>query len=268
MTPNADPKESALTPQDLHCHIRPVFQDILAQAASGTRGAAVLDFGSGRGELVGCLRQRGWRAFGIDVCPRYIEHGQLVNRMFTDDFPILSASKGGRTCFPDAFFDLIISDQVLEHVQDIDKSAKEIGRILKTGGITLHIFPSRHSLVEMHLKMPIVHWLPKNLTRKAAIRLFLHLGLGDTPLVDVKSRTNTLYKYSIEQTFYRGRREIERAFGAHGIRLDFDSALRAKLGSYHGPGARILRTVSHVVPPYLFLCTLMSAHAIGIKEEK
>ena len=54
------------------------------------------------------------------------------------------------------FFDIVISNQVLEHIESIDLVIDEIARITKSGGIGLHIFPSRRHLIEAHLKMPFI----------------------------------------------------------------------------------------------------------------
>ena len=51
--------------------------------------------------------------------------------------------------FSDGYFDIIITEDVLEHIEDIDKAFREINRVLKLGG--MHVFT-----VPVHEKYPTV----------------------------------------------------------------------------------------------------------------
>jgi SAM-dependent methyltransferase len=55
-------------------------------------------------------------------------------------------------------FDVIVSNQVLEHVADADLFFAELARLLAPGGVSVHLFPSHHVVVEPHLHTPFVHW--------------------------------------------------------------------------------------------------------------
>jgi 2-polyprenyl-6-hydroxyphenyl methylase/3-demethylubiquinone-9 3-methyltransferase len=99
------------------------------------KGLRVLDLGCGRGELTGALRARGARAFGIEVDERFVESGKILDVLFQDELPVLSTvDREGRSIFPSEFFDLVISDQVLEHVADLEAVTAEVARVLKPGG--------------------------------------------------------------------------------------------------------------------------------------
>ena len=65
--------------------------------------------------------------------------------------------------YEDDFFDLIISDQVMEHVCDQACAYREIYRILKPGGTSVHIIPAKYDPIEPHIKVPFgglisSHW--------------------------------------------------------------------------------------------------------------
>ena len=65
--------------------------------------------------------------------------------------------------FADDYFDLIISEDVLEHVQDVDKAFVEINRVLKTGGhhiFTVHVHEARKTLDRTDLPRKIYHGDP------------------------------------------------------------------------------------------------------------
>jgi SAM-dependent methyltransferase len=49
---------------------------------------------------------------------------------------------GRRLPFPDAAFDAVFSSNVLEHVQDLDALLGEIQRVLRPGGLSLHLMPT------------------------------------------------------------------------------------------------------------------------------
>ncbi len=50
-----------------------------------------------------------------------------------------------------------------------------------SGGVGIHCFPGARMYWEDHLKMPFVHWLPKNKSRRYWIALMLILRKGPSP---------------------------------------------------------------------------------------
>jgi hypothetical protein len=78
-----------------------------------------------------------------------------------------------KTPFEDGFFHIILSDQVFEHVSDINALTTELSRLTCSQGEGLHFFPAKWCLIELHLFIPIIHWLPKNKLRSWWIRLML-----------------------------------------------------------------------------------------------
>ncbi len=190
----------------------------------------VLDFGCGRGRLVGQLRMAGWSAFGVDVDERFTRSGYILDEKWPGNSPILAALDGdGRTSFPDQFFDAIISDTVLEHVSDLDRLAAEMRRIIKPGGVLFHRFPGRWNLIEPHYFLPFVHWLPpRSIARHATARFLLALGLGvkfPFPL-RTADKAHIICQYADTHTFYRSHRKICAIFENNGIRLDFGRQMR------------------------------------------
>jgi SAM-dependent methyltransferase len=106
--------------------------------------ATILDFGCGAGERVEELRRRGYQAFGCDIAlPR--EADDIFQPIATDPY---------RLPYKDASFDIIYSVTVFEHVMDYDSALAEIRRVLKPGGTTVHVFPSRWKPIETHAYVP------------------------------------------------------------------------------------------------------------------
>lgn len=60
--------------------------------------------------------------------------------------------------YAEGSFDVVVSNQVLEHVADADLFFAELARVLAPGGVSVHLFPSHHVVIEPHLHTPFVHW--------------------------------------------------------------------------------------------------------------
>jgi SAM-dependent methyltransferase len=85
-------------------------------------------------------------------------------REFGGRYPQVRAVHYDGSDFPfgDKSFDIVWSNAVLEHVGEREeqlKFLKEIKRTAKHGFITT---PNRHFPVEIHTRLPFVHWLPKS----------------------------------------------------------------------------------------------------------
>lgn len=80
--------------------------------------------------------------------------------------------------FESGFFDLAMSNQVLEHVADLNAFFAEQRRVLKPCGIGIHHFPAAESLFDPHSGAPFAHWPKSDRGRAAVLRLFSNLGIG------------------------------------------------------------------------------------------
>lgn len=119
----------------------------------------ILDFGCGQGELVCSLRERGYTAYGFDIYNSLGSHCQ--------DKPWFSFSDSKRHGFKleETFsmpyesnsFDMIISQEVLEHVMDPEPVLCEIARVLRPGGVSINLYPPRFCPVEGHINVPYGH---------------------------------------------------------------------------------------------------------------
>ena len=133
------------------------------------RGTILLDFGCGAGASVYAHRMRGVDAFGTDVVREF----DAMQSMISEPVFAVTPLSPYRLPFPDAMFDIITSDQVFEHVQDHAAAFSEISRVLKPGGVSVHIYPSRWCAYERHTYVPlagVVRW-------KWWFRLWAALGI-------------------------------------------------------------------------------------------
>ena len=94
----------------------------------------VLDYGSGEGKHLHLVRTARPAASltGVDVRPPHC----------VPDFEFHLTSSDGPLPFPADAFDLVISCDVLEHVENIDHSLNEILRVLRSGGSFVGFVPA------------------------------------------------------------------------------------------------------------------------------
>ncbi|GKS58330.1 hypothetical protein YTPLAS18_18570 [Nitrospira sp.] len=118
--------------------------------------SAILDFGCGDGHRVYQLRDMGYRhAYGYD---RGVLMGRTIPVKFRneEDRNWFRWSDTGILPYPDESFDLIISDHVFEHVIDQATAFREQYRILKPGGVAVHVFPAKwRAIIEPHIYVPL-----------------------------------------------------------------------------------------------------------------
>lgn len=92
----------------------------------------ILDFGCNKGNLVKLLKNYSNQVYGCDISK------EAINNSNIKDLSIISS---GKTGYNDDFFDKIISSHVIEHINNLQESIKEIERILKPNGICVLIYP-------------------------------------------------------------------------------------------------------------------------------
>lgn len=117
----------------------------------------ILEIGSGFGTLVFLSRINNLQVDGIEPCREMVNlsHKLLEEYKFKPDS--IKCSAGERLPYADNTFDMVVSFQVLEHVNDPEKILSESLRVLKSGGILHFVFPNYNSFYEGHIKSL---WLP------------------------------------------------------------------------------------------------------------
>ena len=115
--------------------------------------ARILDFGCGAGERVDEFRRLGYQAFGCDVMLPARPVGRLLDDIRHGVIRPIGVGPY-RIPFEDDSFDLVFSVTVFEHVQDYDSALAEIRRVLKPGGVAVHVFPPPWKFLETHVFVP------------------------------------------------------------------------------------------------------------------
>lgn len=126
-------------------------------------------------------------------------------------------------------FEIILSNQVLEHVQDHEFAFGEIKRCLAPGGMSVHLFPLLETVWEVHAHMPLVHHI-RSRERRQRVMLFLaRLGFTKTYKTEAHFRGWTNLREFAEiysgvigtMTNYKSESEIVRLARQSGLEADF-----------------------------------------------
>jgi SAM-dependent methyltransferase len=131
-----------------------------------TIGLTILDQGCGNGYEILNLNEQlpGNEFLGIDVSPiRCQEAKKMIDLNHVANASCI-VGDGARLPLVSGFVDVIISNQVIEHVEDQGNYVREGHRVLCRGGVYLLTTENRIFPWEGHLLLPFIPWLPKRLT--------------------------------------------------------------------------------------------------------
>ncbi len=135
----------------------------------------ILDHGCGAGSVLMYLCAIGYTGiYGIDPrSPNSLGWNRLLREVLGLQEDRFFAFDGGTLPFDDNTFDVVFSQQVLEHVppDTLDTYYAEEYRVLKPGGVVLHQVPHRLVPYDSHTRTWFVHYLPYGLWQWALRRL-------------------------------------------------------------------------------------------------
>lgn len=154
---------------------------ILAAAEERIHGK-ILENGCGIGLYMEHLQPFGGQIFGLEYD---FERAQLASARA----PHILCAASEYLPYPASTFDLILSHEVLEHVQDDALAAREMARVLKPGGRIVIFVPNRGYPFETHGiywrgkyyfgNIPLVNYLPRRWRNQLAphVRVYTHRDL-------------------------------------------------------------------------------------------
>jgi 2-polyprenyl-3-methyl-5-hydroxy-6-metoxy-1,4-benzoquinol methylase len=99
-------------------------------------GVHLLDFGCGSGFFVNELAHAGFDSHGVDISEEAVRFGELQG---IKNLGVITSHKIN---YPDTIFDVVLSLDVLEHLEDPSWALAEIERVLKPGGIFVVMVPA------------------------------------------------------------------------------------------------------------------------------
>ena len=143
----------------------------------------ILDDGSGLGLYVLKLLADTPRSFGLEY-----ERERAAEGAQRFGLSLLVNGAGERLPYANASFDAVLSNEVIEHVQDDRAAVAEMARVLRPGGRLLLFCPNRWYPVEQHGiywrgryvfgNIPLVNYLPNPLRNRLAPHVRAYTGHG------------------------------------------------------------------------------------------
>lgn len=149
----------------------------------------ILDFGCSWGYASHLMQIDGYRATGFEVSRtrgKYAEEHLGVPVILRENL------------LPSGCFDIVYSNNVLEHLPEIGQTIKLFARILKPGGLAIHVLPNFSELIrrnhwlhlvgEDHPVAPTIEFFSRSLTEAGFSGFaFASTPLNDSALASVKS---------------------------------------------------------------------------------
>jgi SAM-dependent methyltransferase len=144
--------------------------------------ARILDVGCGIGTYVRRFRQYSDDVHGIEVEPKRVAEASA-------ELPNIVAARSEALPYPDDHFDLVFSNEVIEHVDDDRATAAEMARVTRPGGTIVVFAPNRLYPFETHGayfgeryvfgNIPLVNWFPDPLRNRFAphVRVYTRVDL-------------------------------------------------------------------------------------------
>lgn len=274
-----------------HEHILAVILTELAARGTQEGALRILDAGCGNGRLLEYLAtnlalvhpELSVELHGYDVGDHGVQTavtyfgdtvqrltGQIPGTPWADRLHLIS--QDDRWPFPDGYFDVVVSNQVLEHVHDHDAFLGQLVRVLKTGGFSAHLFPLRHYIYESHLNLPFVHrirnhdLLVRYITTLSRLGLGKYSGEGRASGVPLSVYAERHADYMVHFTQYRSYDDFLQLAKRHHLRASFrytqefySSKLARMLG--RPPRARYRRRRSALID---WLCVMVLRYVSGV----
>lgn len=192
----------------------------------------IVDVGCGDGRLVVELDRRfPGRVRGFDLpakrdAVRARVRGTALEQRFHEVFAFAPASS--RLPFRPKSASLVVTNQVVEHVVELEPFLAGCRELIAPRGAMLCVFPPLTHLVEAHTRVPLLHWVPPGRARQTYLRLTDRWA--GVPCRRGSERIPEFWdRWLQNETFYRTEGEFLRAARSHfdAIEDDAEAYLRS-----------------------------------------
>ena len=125
----------------LNVTLRKAYEGLFEKELNGKKYDKLLDYGCGAKPYETILNNYFNEQIGVDI-------GNNIKA----DFLI---QPGEKLSFADNYFDVVLSSQVLEHVEEVNQYLSECNRVLKQNGL---LFLSTHGTWQYHTQIDVQRW--------------------------------------------------------------------------------------------------------------
>lgn len=191
-----------------------------------TSGFNVLDYGCGEGAIVKLLRINGVNCFGCDIYYEGASYSDVKDDLISLGY-IQVIDEQSELPYPTEYFDVIIANQVFEHVRDFENTINRLIKCLKRDGIIYLHFPTKEVLREGHIGIPLAHRFSKDSKLRYYYVLFLrYMGLGyfkkdKSPKLWTKDALQWIDTYCYYRRNNEVRRMLENYFVIKNVEIDY-----------------------------------------------
>ncbi|TPG42889.1 class I SAM-dependent methyltransferase [Sphingomonas koreensis] len=238
----------AARPSATHQHIFTLIRTLIAEGRVTPRGDTlrILDIGCGDGRMIHSLQTLADRHLassrleihGFDIGEHGFSDDSQMGRTLaylSERHPAIDWSKrihmiseGDDWGYPAGSFDIAVSNQVIEHVEDLDHFLDNLRFAVTPGGPSIHVFPLGQCMQEAHCHVPFSHWIRDFNYRVAWIAMMSRLGIGRYRLDRTLLGHGSVSRHAVETakfiecwTTYRSFREIADAASRRGMATSY-----------------------------------------------
>jgi ubiquinone/menaquinone biosynthesis C-methylase UbiE len=129
-------------------------------------GARVLDVGAAQGLHSIALKRQGFESVGVEPWAEAVETGKQIGKQIGTPVDLIQGV-GESLPFEDASFDVVLAENVMEHVADPDTVFAEVYRVLRPGG-GFHFYTASALCPRQHeiTRFPLFPWYPTKLKHR------------------------------------------------------------------------------------------------------
>ena len=190
------PQDQSSNPRWGHKHrdekARVILKTVAHFTALKLQETVWMDFGCGNGGIAAYLAPHVKHVIAID--PEPWEDWATFQQQH-DNLQFLNESVEDLSC-ADHSADIVVCNQVYEHVPNPQYLIAQIHRVLKPGGYCYFAGPNLLFPIEPHVFWPFVHWLPRNFAT-SLLRLSGSKKILDAYSVDYWTLKRWLHRFEI-----------------------------------------------------------------------
>ncbi|MDH4126809.1 MAG: class I SAM-dependent methyltransferase [Gammaproteobacteria bacterium] len=137
---------------------------VLEHACGNLSSLSILDVSCSTGIIPRFFSRHFHKVVGIDIDEGAVAFAQTSHSGTNLEFHVMDAL---HTRFQDASFDVVVCNQMYEHVPDAQQLLAEIRRVLVPGGVCYFGATNRLKVIETHYgRIPFLSYLPKPLAHR------------------------------------------------------------------------------------------------------